>query len=52
MTIILQHHNKCPRECEYYDNEGNDHYIEYCNLANGIFKITNGKLTKCPINKW
>jgi hypothetical protein len=53
--LIITNANKCPSDCEHYDNYGNGGYQEYCYLPNeGTFHILvkDGKLVKCPLGKW
>ena len=54
VQITLHRGNKCPIDCPHYDNEGNDHYVEYCDLPDGEFtlKLEDGELIECPLGKW
>jgi len=54
MRLNITRSNRCPGNCEHYDNEGNGHYAEYCCLPDGTYKIEikDGKLKDCPLGKW
>lgn len=54
MILILGSTNLCPRSCEYFHTEHNDHLVERCHLPDGewVLKIRDGELIECPLGKW
>ncbi len=54
MILVLGITNLCPRACEYFHAESNEHLIEHCYLPDGewILKVRDGELLECPLGKW
>ena len=54
MILILGETNLCPRSCQYFRVQQNDHLVEHCYLPNGewLLKVKDGELIECPLGTW